>query len=127
KLRSWPSRGESNTRPHGSEPCALSAELRDGRLVSAAGFDPASSGARDRRSSRLSYTLSKVGAPCWRTCAPGLPPGSTVGQVPPTLTERSSFGGQQWPTGSDSGLGLRLGTIPVASSRAGVTSAFLES
>ena len=38
----WASRGGSNTRPHGPEPCALPSELRD-ELAARRGFDPLSS------------------------------------------------------------------------------------
>jgi hypothetical protein len=46
---------------------------------------------------------------------------------PPTLTERTAFDGHQWPTGFDSGLGLRVETIRLHHCRAGVTCAFSES
>lgn len=65
--RNWLSLGDSNTRPRSPQPRALPAELRDKvrcasskdphELVRVAGFDPAASCARGRRSARLSYTL----------------------------------------------------------------------
>jgi hypothetical protein len=67
KNAKWLSLGDSNTRPRSPQPRALPAELRDKvrcasrkdprELVRVAGFDPAASCARGRRSARLSYTL----------------------------------------------------------------------